>query len=64
MDGAADCLIVGGGAAGLTAAIYAARFYPRTVVIDEGESRAAPRYPDVERAYKSFLSGASLLAAG
>jgi thioredoxin reductase (NADPH) len=36
-----DCLIVGGGPAGLTAAIYAARFHLRTVVVDAGSSRAA-----------------------
>jgi thioredoxin reductase (NADPH) len=36
-----DCLIVGGGPAGLTAAVYLARFRRRFVVIDAGESRAA-----------------------
>ena len=36
-----DCLIVGGGPAGLTAAIYAARFWLKTVVVDAGASRAA-----------------------
>lgn len=35
-----DCLIVGGGPAGLTAAIYLARFLRRVVVIDAGGSRA------------------------
>ena len=39
--GIADCLIVGGGPAGLTAAIYAARFRLRTIVVDSGQSRAA-----------------------
>ena len=36
-----DCLIVGGGPAGLTAAIYAARFRLDVRVIDAGASRAA-----------------------
>jgi thioredoxin reductase (NADPH) len=35
-----DCLIIGGGPAGLTAAIYLARYRRETVVIDEGASRA------------------------
>ncbi len=36
-----DCLIVGGGPAGLTAARYLARYRRSVVVVDEGESRAA-----------------------
>jgi thioredoxin reductase (NADPH) len=36
-----DCLIVGGGPAGLTAAIYLARFHLDILVIDGGKSRAA-----------------------
>lgn len=36
-----DCLIVGAGPAGLTAAIYLARFHLGALVIDSGESRAA-----------------------
>ncbi|WP_420138432.1 NAD(P)/FAD-dependent oxidoreductase [Sphingomonas sp.] len=36
-----DCLIIGGGPAGLTAAIYLARFHLRVRVIDAGHSRAA-----------------------
>jgi thioredoxin reductase (NADPH) len=36
-----DCLIVGGGPAGLTAAIYLARFHLNVLVVDGGKSRAA-----------------------
>jgi thioredoxin reductase (NADPH) len=35
-----DCLIVGGGPAGLTAAIYLARFHLSILVVDAGKSRA------------------------
>jgi thioredoxin reductase (NADPH) len=38
---ALDCLIVGGGPAGLTAAIYLARFHLDTMVVDGGKSRAS-----------------------
>lgn len=41
MTRSVDCLIIGGGPAGLTAAIYAARFHLSTLVIDSGKSRAA-----------------------
>jgi thioredoxin reductase (NADPH) len=49
-----DCLIIGGGPAGLTAAIYLARFRRRCLLVDTGASRAAwipvshnlPGFPD------------------
>ena len=40
MDEPLDCLIVGGGPAGLTAAIYLARFHLDILLIDAGKSRA------------------------
>ncbi|MFC7736150.1 NAD(P)/FAD-dependent oxidoreductase [Roseomonas sp. GCM10028921] len=40
-DGCLDCLIIGGGPAGLTAALYLARFNRRLVLVDGGDSRAA-----------------------
>ena len=35
-----DCLVIGGGPAGLTAAIYLARFHMKVKVVDAGRSRA------------------------
>lgn len=36
-----DCLVVGGGPAGLTAAIYLGRYRRRVVIVDNGASRAS-----------------------
>jgi thioredoxin reductase (NADPH) len=36
-----DCLIIGGGPAGLTAAVYLARFHLGIMVVDAGKSRAS-----------------------
>jgi thioredoxin reductase (NADPH) len=41
MDKTLDCLIIGGGPAGLTAAIYLSRFHLDIMVVDGGKSRAA-----------------------
>ncbi|MBZ9674588.1 NAD(P)/FAD-dependent oxidoreductase [Mesorhizobium sp. ES1-1] len=49
-----DCLIIGGGPAGLTAASYLGRFRRRVIVVDAGQSRAkwipvshnCPGFPD------------------
>jgi thioredoxin reductase (NADPH) len=41
MDEPLDCLIIGGGPAGLTAAIYLARFHLSILVLDDGKGRAA-----------------------
>src|SRR3954453_23611772 len=49
-----DCLIIGGGPAGLTAAIYLARFHLDILLVDAGKSRASwipctrnvPGFPD------------------
>ena len=40
-DRVLDCLIIGGGPAGLTAAIYLARFHLDILVVDAGKSRAS-----------------------
>lgn len=50
-----DCLIVGGGPAGLTAAIYLARFRRRVLVVDSGASRAA-LIPETHN-YPGFAGG-------
>jgi thioredoxin reductase (NADPH) len=52
-----DCLIIGGGPAGLTAAIYLARFRRSVLVIDAGESRA--RLIPKSHNYPGFPEGIS-----
>lgn len=57
-----DCLVIGGGPAGLTAAIYLARFHLSVTVIDAGQSRA--RLIPLTRNHAGFpegISGADLL---
>jgi thioredoxin reductase (NADPH) len=57
-----DCLIIGGGPAGLTSARYLARYRRRVIVIDGGASRA--RAIPKSHNHPGFLgiSGAELLA--
>lgn len=55
MNGSIDCAIVGGGPAGLTAALYLARYRRTTRVFDAGESRA--RLIPVARNVPGFPSG-------
>src|SRR3990170_6194706 len=40
MDKPLYCLVIGGGPAGLTAAIYLARFHLQVLVVDDGKGRA------------------------
>ncbi|MFV3130918.1 NAD(P)/FAD-dependent oxidoreductase [Niveispirillum sp. KHB5.9] len=57
-----DCLVIGGGPAGLTAAIYLARYHLSVTVIDSGQSRAA--LIPLTRNHAGFpegISGAELL---
>jgi thioredoxin reductase (NADPH) len=56
-DSNVDCLIVGGGPAGLTAATYLARFRRNVLLVDAGTSRAAliPK----TRNYPGFADGIS-----
>lgn len=57
-----DCLIVGAGPAGLTAAIYLARFHLKVGIIDAGKSRAL-LIPETHNhaGYPDGISGAALL---
>ena len=58
-----DCLIIGGGPAGLTAAVYLARFRRNVLLVDDGHSRAL-LIPETHN-YPGFLgiSGVDLLAS-
>lgn len=58
------CLIVGGGPAGLTAAIYLARYHLQVRLVDAGESRAEwiPRSHN-HAGYPDGVSGEALIAA-
>ena len=59
----ADCLVVGAGPAGLTAAIYLARFHLSVRVVDAGASRAASIPLTRNHAgYPGGISGTDLLA--
>ena len=58
-----DCLVVGGGPAGLTAAIYLSRFHLDILVVDAGDSRAAliPKTRN-HAGYPEGIAGPDLLA--
>jgi thioredoxin reductase (NADPH) len=58
-----DCIIVGGGPAGLTAAIYLARYHLSVTVYDDGTSRAASIPVSHNHAgFPGGINGAELLA--
>ncbi|MBV9747589.1 MAG: NAD(P)/FAD-dependent oxidoreductase, partial [Acetobacteraceae bacterium] len=58
-----DCLVIGAGPAGLTAALYLARFQRRFAVVDGGDSRAAwiPRSHNIPF-FAQGIPGPDLLA--
>ncbi|HEV7437736.1 hypothetical protein LTR94_002295 [Friedmanniomyces endolithicus] len=58
-----DCLVIGAGPAGLTAAIYLARFHFSIAIVDAGHSRAAliPRTHN-HAGYPGGIAGTELLA--
>lgn len=63
MEQPLDCLVIGAGPAGLTAAIYLARFHLRVGIVDAGASRAALIPLTRNHAgYPGGIAGAELLA--
>src|SRR5690348_8967120 len=50
-----DCLVIGGGPAGLSAAVYMGRFLRRTLVLDAGEGRSS--FEQVNENYLGFPDG-------
>src|SRR3569833_2483969 len=50
-----DCLVVGGGPAGLSAAIYISRFHLNALIVDSGDSRTA--LIPMTRNYPGFPNG-------
>ena len=62
-DALLDCLIIGGGAAGLTAAVYMGRYQRRALVLDDGGSRLQwiPRTRNVP-GFPDGIEGPDLLA--
>lgn len=61
--GIVDCLVIGGGPAGLTAALYLARYHLAVLVLDAGDSRAAMIPLSHNHAgYPEGITGTDLLA--
>src|SRR3954463_4689640 len=62
-DEVLDCLVIGGGAAGLTAAVYLGRYKRRALILDAGESRLQriPRSRNVP-GFPDGIEGPELLA--
>jgi thioredoxin reductase (NADPH) len=54
-EGTYDCIVIGGGPAGLSAAVYMGRFLRRVLVVDEGRGRSS--YSQVNENYLGFPDG-------
>src|SRR5947208_505230 len=50
-----DCLIIGGGPAGLSAAIYMGRFLRKTLILDSGSGRST--FEQINDNYLGFPNG-------